>query len=159
MVKNKKALQKENYDVMLSWYTNHGKNPVERFIFLWIMFNHWYRYKYSNVKNTRERDLINVLKNKYGVYHSFFTDINPELLKKMISNMEILKFKNIPSISLIELKTFENYKKFIESVYELRNKIFHGTVSLKDKNVRLVCENTNQIFRHFFGSIILPDYE
>jgi hypothetical protein len=73
MIKKKK-LQVKNYKIIFSWYSNHAKHPVERFIFLWIMFNHWYKNKYKELKDSKDRTYIDAFKEDYNTFHSFFPE-------------------------------------------------------------------------------------
>jgi hypothetical protein len=68
-----------------------------------------------------------------------------------------LRFKNVPTSSVVKLKNFTNFKSFVELLYELRNKIFHGEINFNDKNIELLCKQVNTVFRLFVGGGILPD--
>lgn len=154
----------KNYKIMLSWASKKIQNPVLKFMCLWIVMNHWYKTFYEKSKNgLSDKECIGKIKEDYQIFHKLFNNQNlePLLERDLINASKIaktLKFNNIPTLLFDGFhidQEKKNYETLIDLVYEVRNKLFHGDISVNNLRIRRLVKSLNDFIEHFIASIIL----
>lgn len=154
---------KDNYRLMFDWAYKVIDDPVLKFVSLWIVFNHWYRVKYEKEKlSLSDRQCLEKIKQDYTFYqHIFRGNPPPSKIKNLfniVSLSKVLGFKSIPKLMIDNyhfVKDQENFKTLIELIYEVRNAIFHGEVSINNANLRELVEQINIFFGYELKKAIL----
>lgn len=162
-----KKFRKFNYRIILEWLAQEPSNEILKFMCLWIVLNHWYKFQYEKTKyGLSDRECLERIKNDYQVFNRLLNNQNlPRDLEDNLVSASILarklKFENTPQIfhgSRIE-QCQQNYEVIVELLYELRSRIFHGDISIENKNIQKISSCLSSFMKYIVGNIILdPRY-
>ena len=155
--------RKFNYRIILEWLAQKPGNEILKFICLWIVLNHWYKFQYEKNKyGLSDRKCLERIKKNYQIFNRLLN--NQNLPRDLEENLVLasklagkLKFKNVPLTffgSRIE-QNQQNYESIMELLYEVRRRIFHGDISIENKNIQKLSSCLNSFMEYFIGSVIL----
>lgn len=159
--------RKRNYEIIFSWLNLKSENSILKFVFLWIVLNQWYKTQFEKTKNDlSERDCVEKIKDDYQIFHRLLNNQNlpRDLEKNLVTAIKLTTQLNVVDICDIPEVLFdgfhikqdkENFKRWIELLYSLRNQVFHGDVSVEDMKIQKLASCLNTFLEYFTGNVIL----
>lgn len=109
--------------IMNNWIekSESEKQPFNKYIALWIAFNAYYS---SATNENFEKDSITKIKCQSELKQYYLSIANSEEITNLLSVSPIINMKNNKAV-IINGK--EDYSSIIETLYQIRNNLFHGS--------------------------------